>query len=87
MDKSISPLYIGAISIIIISFYAVKYESYSENECSESVASWIPKLERLDFNQSRIVKRCSPTYSDIAKVKSTAIVLSHISTLMLSTGV
>ena len=67
--------YTVAILILVISLYFVNYEGLSKVEektkpCPVSGASWIPRLELLGLNQSRIVKRCSPNYSDVVKVET-----------------
>ena len=69
------PAYSVAILILLISLYFVKYEILSKveektNSCPVSGASWIPRLELLALNQSRIVKRCSHNYSDVVKVET-----------------
>ena len=77
MDHTTSnkPAYTVAILILVISLYFVNYEGLSKVEektkpCPMSGASWIPRLELLGLNQSRIVKRCSPNYSDVVKVET-----------------
>ena len=80
IDPSNKPAYIVAILILVISVYFVKYESDGLSEkrntpCQDSDALWISRLELLGLNHSRIVKRCSPNYNDVVKVKG--MILRH----------